>query len=146
MIAGQVVQLGTDRSDGPMAPHVLSAGIECPCEGSQFDVLLAPRDLSVLTARESDVLVLLSSGLGNLPIALRLGITERTVKKHVTGILDKLAVRSRLEAGLVALLWHDQLCARRTPHEGVAGALAGSDRWSRSDRRPGVEVRAPNRR
>ncbi|MFJ8475963.1 helix-turn-helix transcriptional regulator [Kitasatospora sp. NPDC094011] len=129
-----------------MAPHVLSAGTECPCEGAQFDALLAPRDLSVLTARESDVLVLLSSGLGNLPIALRLGITERTVKKHVTGILDKLAVRSRLEAGLVALLWHHQLCAQQTPYEGVAGALAGSLRWNRPDRRPGVEVRAPNRR
>ncbi|WP_224274630.1 LuxR C-terminal-related transcriptional regulator [Streptomyces sp. LS1784] len=72
------------------------------------------RDLSALTLRESSVLLLLGVGLGNLPIASRMGITERTVKKHVTSILGKLGVNSRLEAGLIALVQHDHLCRRGT--------------------------------
>ncbi|MFB8239575.1 response regulator transcription factor [Kitasatospora purpeofusca] len=81
----------------------------CPCETS---TLHAPRDLSALTGRETTVLLLLATGLANAPIARRLGITERTVKKHITTLLEKLRVTSRLEAALIANLQHHELCRR----------------------------------
>jgi len=51
-----------------------------------------------LTAREREVLQLLSAGLTNKEIAHRLGITEHTVKFHVNAILGKLAAETRTEA------------------------------------------------
>ena len=56
-----------------------------------------------LSARESEVLGLLAEGAANKEIAVRLHITERTVKAHVTSIFNKLGVNSRAEAVAVAL-------------------------------------------
>ena len=44
------------------------------------------------------ILSLVLRGLPNKRIALQLGIAESTVKEHVTGILERLGVRSRVEA------------------------------------------------
>ena len=51
-----------------------------------------------LTPRELEVLRLMAEGLPNKTIALRLGISEHTVKFHVNAILGKLGVTSRTEA------------------------------------------------
>jgi DNA-binding NarL/FixJ family response regulator len=51
-----------------------------------------------LTAREQDVLRLMSEGLGNKAIAGQLKISEHTVKFHISSILGKLSVNSRTEA------------------------------------------------
>lgn len=51
-----------------------------------------------LTARETEVLAMLAEGLGNKIIAGRLGISENTVKFHVSSIMDKLEAGSRTEA------------------------------------------------
>lgn len=51
-----------------------------------------------LTARETEVLSLLAEGAGNKEIATRLGISEHTVKFHVSSILAKLGAESRTEA------------------------------------------------
>ena len=56
-----------------------------------------------LSEREQEVLALLAQGAPNKEIAVRLHITERTVKAHVTGIFNKLGVNSRAEAVAVAL-------------------------------------------
>jgi DNA-binding CsgD family transcriptional regulator len=58
--------------------------------------------LATLSARELEVVELLGEGLGNREISARLTIAERTVKKHVSTILTKLSVSSRLQAGLFA--------------------------------------------
>jgi DNA-binding NarL/FixJ family response regulator len=51
-----------------------------------------------LTTREREVLRLMSDGLGNREIALRLGISEHTAKFHASSILGKLGAASRTEA------------------------------------------------
>ena len=54
--------------------------------------------LEPLTAREHEVLHLLSAGMTNKEIASRLGITEHTIKFHVNAILGKLGAETRTEA------------------------------------------------
>ena len=56
-----------------------------------------------LTTREIDVLTLVASGLPNKTIALRLGISDHTVKFHVGSILGKLGAASRTEAVTLAV-------------------------------------------
>ena len=56
-----------------------------------------------LTPREREVLHLLSEGLANKLIARRLGISERTVKAHLTRIYEQLGVSDRTQAALWAL-------------------------------------------
>ncbi|MGH7685517.1 MAG: response regulator transcription factor, partial [Candidatus Dormibacteria bacterium] len=51
-----------------------------------------------LTAREMDILGLLSEGLRNPDIARRLFLSPKTVDHHVSAILGKLGVTSRSEA------------------------------------------------
>jgi DNA-binding NarL/FixJ family response regulator len=51
-----------------------------------------------LTAREVQVLRMIADGLGNKQIAWQLGISEHTVKFHVTSIMAKLHAASRTEA------------------------------------------------
>jgi DNA-binding NarL/FixJ family response regulator len=52
----------------------------------------------LLTGRELEILGLLAEGLGNKIIAARLGISDHTVKTHVTSIFAKLEVSTRAEA------------------------------------------------
>jgi NarL family two-component system response regulator LiaR len=56
-----------------------------------------------LTAREIDVLRLLAQGCANKEIAHHLDIGEKTVKTHVSNILNKLNVASRTQAALYAV-------------------------------------------
>jgi LuxR family maltose regulon positive regulatory protein len=51
-----------------------------------------------LTAREMEVLRLLAAGSSNQAIARELVVEIGTVKRHVSNIMDKLQVQSRLEA------------------------------------------------
>ncbi|MGL5877820.1 MAG: response regulator transcription factor [Xenococcaceae cyanobacterium] len=61
-------------------------------------VVEATPPLQALTSREIEVLGMLAEGLGNKAIAKRLGISEHTVKFHVSSIFSKLNASSRTEA------------------------------------------------
>jgi len=65
------------------------------------------RDLAAvhlpLTQREIEILQQVASGLANKEIAHRLSISERTVKNHLSNIMEKLHVNSRTQAAVYAL-------------------------------------------
>ncbi len=61
----------------------------------------APDPLQELTERERNILGLIGSGLMNREIGERLFLSEKTIKHYVTNILQKLQVRSRVEAALL---------------------------------------------
>ena len=60
----------------------------------------AAKPAALLTEREREVLILLSQGMTNKEIAVRLSRSPNTVKIHVSHILEKLNLRSRTEAAL----------------------------------------------
>lgn len=62
-----------------------------------------PDTPETLTEREKEVLQLLANGLSNRQIAEALVIGEKTVKSHVSNILNKLRVASRTQAAVYAL-------------------------------------------
>ncbi|HEX4977288.1 MAG TPA: response regulator transcription factor [Nocardioides sp.] len=55
-----------------------------------------------LTPREREVLSLVAAGLANKQIARRLGISDRTVKAHLTSVFARLGVEDRTQAALWA--------------------------------------------
>jgi DNA-binding NarL/FixJ family response regulator len=56
-----------------------------------------------LTLRQRQVLELLADGLDNAHIAERLGISQRTARAHVSGVLERLGVENRTQAAVTAL-------------------------------------------
>ncbi len=86
------------RGDGVLAPEVtrrLLARLAAPRRP-------LPAGLDTLTARELDVLRRLGRGLSNAGIAADLAITEATAKTHVSRVLAKLGLRSRVQAAIAA--------------------------------------------
>ncbi|SMP67139.1 response regulator [Noviherbaspirillum suwonense] len=59
--------------------------------------------LQELTVREHEILALIGAGLTNRAIGERLQLSEKTIKHYVTNIFQKLQVRSRVEAALLAV-------------------------------------------
>lgn len=62
----------------------------------------APDPLQELTDREREILRLIGTGLTNREIGEQIFLSEKTIKHYVTNILQKLQVRSRVEAALLA--------------------------------------------
>jgi len=90
----------TGAGDALLAPSITRRLIE---EFSrQRPVAPATHRLAALTEREADVLRLMARGMSNAEIAGRLFLGESTVKTHVGHILDKLELRDRVQAVILA--------------------------------------------
>jgi DNA-binding NarL/FixJ family response regulator len=61
-----------------------------------------PASLAGLTARESEIVERMARGLDNAHIAAQLGLSEKTVRNHITHIFDKLGVQTRAQAIVLA--------------------------------------------
>lgn len=92
------------RGEGLIAPAVtrrLIAQFAAPRPARSADAP-DPAVLDALTRREREVLSCLGQGLSNAEIAQRLSMAEATVKTHVSRLLGKLELRSRVQAAVLA--------------------------------------------
>ncbi|MGI5126137.1 response regulator [Pseudonocardia sp. CA-107938] len=88
------------RGDGVLAPEITRRVIARL--GRPARRVERPTGLDELTPRELDVLGCLGRGLSNAEIAAELVITEATTKTHVSRVLTKLGLRSRVQAAIAA--------------------------------------------
>ena len=85
--------------DGLLSPTVTKRVIN---EFSRMPNPVAPKGLDELTARELEIFRLIARGLSNAEIGSELFITDTTVKTHVTHVLQKLGLRDRVQAVVLA--------------------------------------------
>jgi DNA-binding NarL/FixJ family response regulator len=93
-------------------PELLLKGIRSVCAGEYWvggEILTAlaqfeqrPGSNSGLTTRELEIISAIRTGNSNKEIALKLSISEETVKRHLSNIFGKLGVSSRLELAILA--------------------------------------------
>jgi DNA-binding NarL/FixJ family response regulator len=108
---------GVARGDALLSPTVTRRLIaEVTSRPERRQQQPSPQSLSVLTAREREVLALVGTGLSNEEIADRLYLSPLTAKTHVSRAMTKLGARDR--AQLVVLAYESGLI---TPGSGTAG-------------------------
>ncbi|MEV5279086.1 MULTISPECIES: response regulator transcription factor [unclassified Streptomyces] len=90
------------RGEGLIAPAVTRRLIAEFAAVPRRAVRQRPAALDTLTRREGEVLSSLGRGLSNAEIAVRLDMAEATVKTHVSRLLGKLELRSRVQAAVLA--------------------------------------------
>jgi len=100
-------------ADEPMWPQLLAEIRGFLAEGTAERAALP---LDELTPRERDVLERIAGGLDNAEIAAALGLSEKTVRNHITRVFDKIGVEHRYQA----------IVRARDAGLGVAGGLASS--------------------
>jgi DNA-binding NarL/FixJ family response regulator len=87
------------RGDALLSPAVTKRVIR---QFSRVPHAAPPRGLDDLTERERDVFRLIAHGLSNAEIGRELFISDTTVKTHITHILQKLGLRDRVQAVVLA--------------------------------------------
>ncbi|HET7047419.1 MAG TPA: AAA family ATPase [Solirubrobacteraceae bacterium] len=97
---GALQELGAKPAEAIVARRLRDRGVRDLPRGPRARTRSNPAGL---TARELEVLALLTEGLRNADIAARLVVSAKTVDHHVSAILRKLGVRTRSEA--VAAAW-----------------------------------------
>lgn len=85
-----------ERYVSPSLSARLLTSLSAPADASG-----AHDPMAELTAREREVLDLVAAGLSNKRIGLKLDLTEKTVKHHMSRIMAKLAVTNRTEAAML---------------------------------------------
>lgn len=87
---------GVDRGEVYVSPSLAAGILVALTHGRPAD------PLGELTEKERDILKLVGEGLTNREIGERIHLSEKTIKHYITNILQKLQVRSRVEAALLA--------------------------------------------
>lgn len=85
-----------------VTPRLISADKTAPSFALGSNIELAKFQMSNLTPRQNDVLVLLSLGKSNREIAQELQISEATVKLHAAAVMRVLGAKNRVVAALMA--------------------------------------------
>ena len=98
--------------------------------------------MATLTPQQVRVLMMLSEGLLNKQIAYQLGVSEATVKAHVSAILQKLGVESRTQAVIAAA----KIEAGQWPQGAAGGRLSRLLRRRHPQHAPLRQQRAQRRR
>jgi DNA-binding NarL/FixJ family response regulator len=98
--------LGVEAMRGAIS-RILSGGVWTPPDvdlsaGSDAETAALMARMATLTPQQVRVMMMLSEGLLNKQIAYQLGVSEATVKAHVSAILQKLGVESRTQAVIAA--------------------------------------------
>lgn len=88
------------RAGETYVPPVIAARMLASLK-SAFDAPGPSNPISALTAREREILGLVSNGRSNKEVARELMLQEKTVKHHMTSVLSKLKVRNRTEAAML---------------------------------------------
>jgi DNA-binding NarL/FixJ family response regulator len=91
-----------DVLSGIRAAHAGGSPLDPKAARVLLDSRRAARPTRELSAREEEVLRLVATGLANKQIARKLGISERTVKAHLTSVFQQLGVTDRTQAALWA--------------------------------------------
>jgi two-component system nitrate/nitrite response regulator NarL len=111
--ARAVLELDVRAEELLAAVRAVAAGLVVVPSGVSAELLSGVRSVATgagvayvaaapLTSREREVLALLAQGLANKVIAVRLGITEHTVKTHIAAVYEKLNARNRTEVLIAA--------------------------------------------
>ena len=87
--------------EGYVAP-ALAASLLAGLGGGRRPSAAPPDPLAALTERERQILDQVAAGLSNKEVAAQLHLSEKTVKHYMTIIMEKLGVRNRVEAALLA--------------------------------------------
>jgi len=103
--------------------RVLDGGVWTPPDvdltaGSDAETAELMARMATLTPQQVRVLMMLSEGLLNKQIAYQLGVSEATVKAHVSAILQKLGVESRTQAVIAAAKIEAGQWPQQAPAEG----------------------------
>jgi DNA-binding NarL/FixJ family response regulator len=88
--------------DALLAPSIVRRLVERFATPAPTPASTRDANLSDLTTREREVLVLIARGLSNAELAEHLTLSEATVKTHVARILSKLGLRDRVQAVVLA--------------------------------------------
>ncbi len=106
--AGAIGYLLKDAEPGELSRGIAAAARgESPLDPRAAGTVIAarihaPEPRAVISIREREVLALLSRGMANKEIARNLGISEKTVKAHLTSIFRQIKVSDRTQAALWA--------------------------------------------
>lgn len=93
------IHAGEDYVSPSLAARLLA---EMASPAGERSPMPASSVLATLHPREEQILALVAQGMSNRAIGERLGLSEKTIKHYMTNILQKLRVKSRVEAALFA--------------------------------------------
>ncbi len=101
-VAAELVQAVRVMSQGQVYISPSLAAKLLMCSGPRTTKDARKGSLPHLTPREEQILAILGEGRSNKEIGNKLDLSEKTIKHHLTNILQKLKVRNRVEAALIA--------------------------------------------